>query len=133
MNTKESGDIGEDIAVRYLQKKGYRILERNYVRRAAGSPQTGEIDIIAKKGDTISFIEVKTVFHQGKTTEAHWFPEEKVNFQKQRKIARAAESWLMKNKIDLDTKMQIDVISIVVDAEKKKAKVRYLENVAAAC
>ena len=129
-DTRKAGDIGEDIAVRFLEKKGYKIIDRNYVQRNTLSPQSGEIDIIAKKGDTISFIEVKTVFDQDGTKEAYWAPEEKVNFQKQRKIARAVESWLMKNRIDLDTKVQIDVISVIVDSERKKARIRHIPSIA---
>lgn len=129
MSTRQRGDVGEDIAVRYLEKKGYRILERNFVHRFRGSPQTAEIDIIAQKGKKISFVEVKTVFRE-EAKGAHWSPEEKVNFQKQRKIEKAAEIWLMKNKVDLETQVQIDVISIVVDEDRKEARVRYLPNIA---
>ena len=45
------GDFGEDLTCEYLQKKGYKILDRNY------SKTFGEIDIIARKGEVISFVE----------------------------------------------------------------------------
>lgn len=51
---KEIGDIGEQVAVMYLRRRLYRILKRNY------KPYNNEIDIIAKKGGKISFVEVKT-------------------------------------------------------------------------
>ena len=54
MNNKILGNKGEQAAVQYLENHGYLIRERNYRAR------TGEIDIIASKGDTISFVEVKT-------------------------------------------------------------------------
>jgi len=129
MDTRQTGDIGEKIAARYLEKKGFQIIDRNYVQRYAGSPQSAEIDIIAKKGDAISFVEVKTLFQKQNGQDAHWSPEEKVNFQKQGKIARAAESWLMEHKIDLDAQVQMDVISIVMSADSEKAKIRYFPNI----
>ena len=53
MNTAEKGKVGEQAAVNYLMKQGYTILERNYRTRR------GEIDLIAEKENTISFVEVK--------------------------------------------------------------------------
>ena len=54
MQKKEVGKTGEDLAFRFLKKKGYRILLRNYACKM------GEIDIIAQDGDTLTFVEVKT-------------------------------------------------------------------------
>ena len=54
MNNAEKGRSGEQSAVNFLMKRGYRIIEKNY--RTA----RGEIDLIAAKDDTISFVEVKT-------------------------------------------------------------------------
>lgn len=113
---KRIGKLGEDIAVDYLRKKGYTILERNYRFQIPGDLQRGEIDIIAKKGDTIFFVEVKTL----KNPKIEIFPEEKVNFSKQKKLIWTAESWLMKNKIPLDSKWQIDVIAIIINKNKKE-------------
>ena len=126
MNTKAIGELGENIAVEYLEKKGYKILERNFVIRFSGAPQSAEIDIVAKKEDTISFIEVKTVVAKG---ESGWSPEEKVNFQKQRKIMRAAEIWLSKHKISFETPMQLDIIAVAIDPVTQNVTVRYLPNV----
>jgi len=128
MDPKQIGNFGERIAESYLKKKGYRILDKNYSFRILGNPQKGEIDIVAKKDDLIVFVEVKTLrlasFSQGES----FLPEEKVDFQKQRKLIKTAESWLMKNKIPLDVKWQIDVISIRINLENKKAKVRHFQN-----
>lgn len=49
MKTKELGIFGENIALNYLKKKGYRILDRNYFKKWASGPFKGEIDIIAQK------------------------------------------------------------------------------------
>jgi len=125
MNSKQLGILGEKIALNYLQAKGYKILDKNYSFRISGNPQKGEIDIIAKKSDITSFIEVKTL---RQTQDESFSPEEKVNFWKQKKIVKTAESWLMKKKIPLDTKWQIDVIAIKVDQDNKKAKIRHFKN-----
>jgi len=123
MKTKQVGTLGEKIAENYLKNKGYQILDRNYFFRIPGNSQKGEIDIIAQKSGIISFVEVKTLRQaQGKP----FSPEEKVNFGKQRKLRITAESWLMKKKIPLNSKWQIDVISIII--EKGKAKISHFEN-----
>lgn len=124
-SSKELGKKGETIARNYLQKKGYQILAENYIPKWASFDRK-EIDIIAKKGDTISFIEVKAVLE---SENSGFLPEDKVNFFKQKKIKKVAESYLLENKIPLDIKWQIDIISIRINPILKKAKIRHLENV----
>jgi len=126
MDTKKIGNLGEKIAENYLKKKGYKILEKNYEFRTFEGPQKGEIDIIAKRKDTITFFEIKTL-KQSQTE--NFLPEDKVDFFKQRKIIKSAESWLIKNKISFNSKWQIDVIGIIVDPREKKAKIRHFQNV----
>jgi len=140
MSTKEVGNFGERIAEKYLRDKGYQILDKNYSFRLPGSPQKGEIDIVAKKADIISFVEVKALSDRGRAFVIS--PEEKVNFGKQRKLVKTAESWLMKNKIALNSKWQIDVISVMIKEDKpfsfpfaaawerdgRKAKIWHFEN-----
>jgi len=137
MNTKETGILGEKIASDYLKKKGYQILDKNYSLRIPGSPLKGEIDIIAKpqkkifddpwgkKENTIHFIEVKTLRDPDSLIE----PEEKINLEKQKKLVKVAESWLMQKKFPLDSKWQIDVISIKINEKEKRARIRHLKNV----
>ncbi len=133
MNPKKLGDFGERIACYYLENKGYKILARNYSKKWSGGPKKGEIDIVAepldtlggKKDNTIHFIEVKTLTS---TKKGGFFPEDKVNFQKQRQIIKIAQDWLLERKIPLESKWQIDVVSIKVDLDSKKAKVKHLEN-----
>lgn len=123
MNSRKTGELGEEIAVEYLKNKGYQILERNFQRKVSRFLKS-EIDIIAKKDDTICFVEVKALKgSQG------FLPEEKVDFQKKRKLIRTAESWLEKNHIPLEgTKWQIDVISIEINSRLKKTKISHFEN-----
>ncbi len=125
MNNQEIGKLGEDIAVKYLRKKGYRILDRNFEFRAAGRKK-GELDIVAKnkKEKTIVFVEVKTLDNK----EQAFAPENRIDFKKKRSIAKTAEFWLLKNKIPLESKYQIDVISIRLDFQTRKAKIFYFQN-----
>lgn len=120
--SKILGKKGENIAVDYLKKKGYQILDKNYVFKIPGGPQKGEIDIVAKKEDIICFVEVKML----KDSKIPILPEEKINFPKKRKLIATAESWLAKKKISLESKWQIDVISIEIQNNKKK--ISHFEN-----
>jgi putative endonuclease len=123
MDSKQLGDVGEKIASQYLKEKNYQILGRNYSPKWISGPIRGEIDIISKKEDMISFIEVKTLIDgQG------FFPEDKVNFAKQKKILKTAENWLMEKNIPLDSKWQVDVISVEINSDSKKAKIRHFQN-----
>lgn len=123
MQSKQVGILGEKIASDFLKEKGYQILDRNYSSKKVSGPIRGEIDIIAKEKDAIHFIEVKTL-----TSDKIISPEEKIDFQKEKKIIKMAESWLLENKISFDTKWQIDVISVIINLNSKKAKIRHFEN-----
>lgn len=126
MDKKQLGWFGEDIACDYLKNNGYRILDRNYVKEWDDKTK-GEIDIVAKKNNVIVFVEVKTQeVYSGVGEE--FFPEDKVNYKKQRKLIKLAQSWLLKNKVPLDSAWQIDVVSVVIDIKTKKAKIRHFKN-----
>lgn len=122
MNTKQTGKLGEDIACDYLKNKGYKILERNFERKVSQFLKS-EIDIVARKNDTVHFIEVKTA----KKCEG-FLPESKVDFKKKRKLIKTAELWLAKNKIALDSSWQIDIISIIIGADPVGTEIRHFEN-----
>jgi putative endonuclease len=98
---KAIGTEGEDLAVRFLKKeKGYKIITRNY------KTLIGEIDIIAKDGDTIVFIEVKT-----RTDDAFGYPFEAVNKRKKQKLKNLALLYL-KNQ-GKESPVRFDVLSIL--------------------
>ncbi|MDE5756056.1 MAG: YraN family protein, partial [Clostridia bacterium] len=101
MNTRRPGIDGENIAVDYLKKQGYIILERNF------STKVGEIDIIAQDKDTIVFVEVKarenTKFGQ---------PIESITPQKVRHIIRTAQ-WYITAKHKYNYPCRFDVIEIL--------------------
>lgn len=96
----ELGKKGEEIAASYLITKGFKILRRNWYW------DHKEIDIIAREGDEIVIVEVKT--REGDYFEEPW---EAVSTRKIRNLVEVAEAWLIGNNIDLETRF--DVISIV--------------------
>ena len=129
ISSKEVGQFGEKIAEKYLKKKGYQILDKNYEEGLVSGPSRGEIDIISRKDGTVIFVEVKTLLknHRPEAFSAI-SPEDKVDFTKQRKLIKTAQSWLVKNRTPLNSKWQIDVIAIRVDLNSEKAKIRHFKN-----
>jgi putative endonuclease len=99
------GDKGEGLAVKFLKKKGYKIITQNYKTRI------GEIDIIAREGDTLVFVEVKT-----RESIAYGKPFEAVNYFKKRKIANVALLYL--KKLEEIPPCRFDVVSIYYEQGK---------------
>lgn len=134
MNIKDLGVLGEKIASKYLEKKGYKVLGQNYSPRFVSGPLRGEVDIIAKKDNIISFVEVKTLVSGGRSSGSYGgqasgiSPEERVDYSKQKKLMKMAESWLTEKKFPLDSPWQIDVISIKIDLSGKKARIQHFQN-----
>lgn len=96
------GHDGEEIANEFLIKSGYSILTRNY------RCKIGEIDIIARDGEFLVFIEVKT-----RTGSACGSPAAAVTFRKQRQISKAAQWYLAENGL-FDTPARFDVVAILI-------------------
>lgn len=94
MNWKEA----EEAAARFLKRKGYRIIERNYRTRF------GEIDIVARYGGYLVFVEVKS----GKS---EFFPRTRVDLSKVKKIELAANVYLLERKVKYEA-LRIDVIEV---------------------
>lgn len=102
MEKKELGRKGEEIALRFLKKKGYRIVETNYVCKL------GEMDIIAKEKDTLVFVEVKA-----RKSMEFGPPQLAVNSFKQRQLSKVALNFLKEKKIE-DVKARFDVVAILL-------------------
>ncbi|MFK7033308.1 YraN family protein [Flavobacterium oreochromis] len=94
------GKQGEQIAVDYLLKNGYEILEQNYQARK------GEIDIIARKEDWLIVIEVKT-----RTSVEYGNPEDFVNKKKIKLLVKAIDEYVEKTNLDLE--IRFDIISVI--------------------
>ena len=128
MNTREIGQLGERLTCEYLVNNGYNILGKNH------RINFGEIDIIAQKKlpfwqlflctqRPIHFIEVKTI-----VSEKDFFPEEKVDSKKQRKLRQLAQIWLNTNGFKENFPYQIDIAGIVINERKRVARLHYFKN-----
>ena len=121
---RELGNLGEDIAVVFLEKHGFRLIERNYFKK------WGEIDIVSKKDGVLRFIEVKTVSyetHSESISQETIRPEENMHPQKLGRLYRTIESYIMENK--MADSWQIDLVTVKIDRKRRKARVEMIENI----
>lgn len=109
------GRRGEEMVVKHLKTKGMTILHQNYRCRF------GEADVVARDGDTIVFIEVKT-----RRSKTFGEPEESVDIRKQKKLIRTAEHYLTHHNI-VNTPYRIDTAFIVIDP-RGDTELEYTEN-----
>ncbi len=109
----EIGQLGENLACQYLEKKGYTILEKNWHTR------NFEVDIIAIKSEVIIFVEVKT-----RSSVYFGSPEIFVSHQKQRNLIAAAQRYVDINQ--RKEEVQFDIVAIVF--EDKKSNIQHIEN-----
>lgn len=118
MNIGLVGARGEDMVARFLVKKGYGIIKRNYQCRF------GELDIVARNTDYIIFVEVKT-----RKKDSLVPPEFAVDARKQQRITLTAEDFLSKYECDLQPRF--DVALVTVDSNAKTGSgysLKYIEN-----
>ena len=101
------GKMGEELAVNYLIGKGYEILERNWRNKHK------EIDIVAKDGETLVIVEVKT-----RQSDGFGEPDMAVTRQKQKCLVYAANAYVFSKRLDLD--IRFDIISIVFNQGNPK-------------
>jgi putative endonuclease len=107
------GRRGEEIAARHMERAGWRIVARNYRVRE------GEIDLIAARGRTLVFCEVKTLVHRGRPARGPANPVESVGYRKQVQVRRIARAWLAQH---ADRRLgvadlRLDVIGVVLSPD----------------
>jgi len=102
VNNRASGELGEEIASRYLTRKGYQVVERNYRTRR------GELDLIARRGDTLVIVEVKL-----RRTAAYGDPLDAVTPRKQRSVRLMTEEYLSERDPDY-RELRFDVLGILL-------------------
>lgn len=129
------GKFGEDIACMFLKKHGYKIIEKNYLRK------WGELDIVAKKSGKLCFVEVKTVSCEmsdrlnktvgpvthGTSLLSSYRPEDNMSQNKIKKFTRIIQTYLQE-KGSGQRDWSAALIAVRVDTVKKVAKVRFIEN-----
>lgn len=114
MTTKDLGRRGEDAVNNYLLKLGYTIIARNYRRKC------GEIDLIACKGDLISFVEIKT------RATCHFPLLHLITSAKQKKIIQTAKLFVLQNSIH-DKTLRFDVATVIYTSAQSYT-IEYVTN-----
>lgn len=109
----ELGEKGEQLAVEYLQQKGYKILERNWRYKKA------EVDIIALKEDILVPVEVKT-----RTSNYFGNPQDFVNLKKIQLLVEAINEYVVSK--DLDVEVRFDIVAIIQN--KNTTKIEHLQD-----
>ena len=124
--TKQIGDFGERIAVRYLRLRGYTVKERNW--------RSGhmEIDIIASNFTTIAFVEVKARTYTQETIDLAPPPGTAVKSEKQRLTRKAAKDYLWQHPTKKQPRMDVIEIWLVNDDKNGKTKVAKINHIKAA-
>jgi Holliday junction resolvase-like predicted endonuclease len=125
LSTKEIGALGEKVAAEYLKRQRMKIIDKNVSRK------TGEIDIIAREGDTLHFVEVKTItcyqFPSSISTGDDYDPSANLHEAKIRRVARTSE-WYVAN-IDWEGEWQVDGVLVWLRMRDGRAFVRYLPQI----
>ncbi len=110
------GKIGEALACAYLKRNGYEILERNY------KTKIGEIDIVARDGKVLVFVEVKT-----RQSDLYGLPEEAINAKKMHKLTLLAELYISEKRL-YQSKARFDIVSILMDGGSGSKSIRLIKN-----
>ena len=120
---KETGNRGESVAVSYLRRRGYRILERNY---RAGHH---EIDIIARRWKTILFVEVKARTYKSDEIETAPPPGMAVRKDKKQFTRQAARQYLFEHYTTHQPRMDVIEVWFVLKNEKPRIhKIRHIKG-----
>lgn len=144
--TQKVGSLGEELSVRFLVKRGYDILDRNYRK------PWGELDIVAKRKGKIHFVEVKsvsaregdvsdeTISHETssrgkvlayiklKHPKDRYRPEDNVHSSKIKRLRRIIQTYLSSKHVSDETDWQFDVATVYIDDSKKRAKINFMED-----
>ncbi|MFZ2205655.1 MAG: YraN family protein [Minisyncoccia bacterium] len=124
---QKTGEIGENIACRFLSKHGFSIIDRNYTKK------WGEIDIVARKTGKLYFIEVKSVSRNltsvSQRTLDEYQPEDNMHPWKLKRLSRTIQTYLVSKKIPEEMEWQVDLLVIFLDLKDKKAKVKVVNDI----
>ncbi len=142
--TQKIGTLGENLVIRFLMKRGYTILDRNYRR------PWGELDIVAEKKGKIHFVEVKstsTKLESSVSSETElspreralayvksglrkdrFRPEDHLHQQKSLRLRRIIATYLKAKHVSDETDWQFDLATALIDNAKRKAHVNFMEG-----
>jgi putative endonuclease len=114
INHRIRGKVGEDLAAKFLERNGLKIIQRNY------RFERGEIDIIAEEREVLVFVEVKA-----RRSQAFGEPHEAVTARKQQQIRKVAEGYLFLHEIN-DKECRFDIVAIHYAGSK--ISIEHFEN-----
>ncbi len=121
------GQIGENAVCTYLERKGYSIVDRNYLKK------WGELDVVARKDKKLYFIEVKSVSRESSLWnvphETGYRAEDNLHPWKLERLKRVLQTYLADKNVLESTEWQFDVATVYVDQYKRLCKVKMLEDV----
>jgi putative endonuclease len=121
------GDVGENIACEYLRRRGFDILERNYLRK------WGEIDIVATKDGVMRFVEVKSIRDElasqgvSRVTSSSYRPEENMHAGKLKRLTRIIQTYMLEKRLDCD--FQLDLVTVIIDESRRVGRAEIIENI----
>ena len=132
--TQKTGEIGENIATRFLVKQGFLILDRNYTKK------WGEIDIVAEKSNKLYFIEVKSVSRETLNTfipksykdsdeRYEHRPEDNMHPWKLKRLSRTIQTYLLSKNIPEEKEWQVDLLVVYLCQKEKKAKIKVVSDI----
>lgn len=110
-SNRRRGALGEDVAAAFLRQNGYEIVEQNYYH------QHGEIDIIAREGKVLVFVEVKA-----RRSDRFGAPEEAVTPKKQEMLRRTAEGYIVERNIG-ECDCRFDVVAVMMSGGTAECRV----------
>ena len=123
------GEIGENIAVKFLVKHLFSILDRNYTKK------WGEIDIVAEKEGKLYFIEVKSVSRPDlesvtRETLDQYNPEDNMHPWKLKRLARTIQTYLLSKNVDeKEIDWQVDLLVVFLSLKDKSAKIKVVKDI----
>ena len=132
--TQKIGEIGENIAVKFLVKRGFSVQERNYTKK------WGEIDIIAEKANKIYFIEVKSVSRNlpvqagtladvTRGTLDQYHPEDNMHPWKLKRLSRTIQTYILSKKVPDEKEWQVDLLVVFLDLKNKKSRIKVVSDI----
>jgi len=124
--TQKIGELGENIAVRFLMKQKFIIVDRNYTKK------WGELDIVAEKNNKLHFVEVKSVSRDltfvSRETNT-WRAEDNMHPWKLKRMSRTIQTYLLSKRIPDEKEWEVDLLVVYLDLKNKKAKVKLVNDI----
>lgn len=113
---QQLGRWGEQLAAQHLEQQGYKILERNWRCRR------GELDLVAKAGEILVFVEVKT--RRGRD---YGLPEEALTYHKRQKLLQLGQFYLLEHDLD-EVEWRVDLVAVELDQKGQLIRCDHIPN-----